>query len=296
MYNRYLKIFIKVADCGSFSKAAEGMYISPNAVIKQINKYEEHLGFSLFNRTNHGISLTEEGRLIYTEGKKIIRRSDKLLDDIRNKKNASRSTVRIGSSFLFPSKSIMKLWTQVQHKCPDLYLRSVPFSETGTYYSDKDDPVWDKVDVLLVNYSGISIEKGMKRLVLQERPLCIGMTLRHPLAGKEILHMSDLDGQSIILVQENLSEYIDQVREYILKYCPNVQIIDSYVYDVDTFNRCVDENILILTVQEWQDIHPSLITIPVEWNFTIPYGVLYRENSSPAVERLVSEIETVLNS
>lgn len=86
MYNRYLKIFIQVADSGSFSKAAEGMYISPNAVIKQINRYEEHLGFPLFNRTNHGISLTEEGSIIYAEGKKIIRKYDKLLDEIRNKR------------------------------------------------------------------------------------------------------------------------------------------------------------------------------------------------------------------
>lgn len=192
--------------------------------------------------------------------------------------------------------SIMKLWTHVQRKCPDLYLRNVPFSDTGTYYSDKDDPVWEKVDLLLVNYSGISIEKGLKRLVLQERPLCIGMTFRHSLAGKDILHMNDLDGQSIILVKKGLSEYIDQVREYILENCPDVRIIDSHVYDVDTFNRCVDDNLLILTIQEWQDIHPSMITIPVDWNFSLPYGLLYKEDSSPAVERFVSEIKSVLNT
>ena len=42
-----------------------------------------------FNRTNHGISLTEEGSIIYDKGKKIIRKSDKLLDEIRKKKNGS---------------------------------------------------------------------------------------------------------------------------------------------------------------------------------------------------------------
>lgn len=37
MYDKHLDIFLMVADCGSFSKAAEKVYISPNAVIKQIN-------------------------------------------------------------------------------------------------------------------------------------------------------------------------------------------------------------------------------------------------------------------
>lgn len=36
MYNKRLETFIKIADLGSFSKAAESLYISPTAVIKQI--------------------------------------------------------------------------------------------------------------------------------------------------------------------------------------------------------------------------------------------------------------------
>lgn len=37
MYNPQLNAFIKVADSGSFSKAAEAMYISASAIIQQIN-------------------------------------------------------------------------------------------------------------------------------------------------------------------------------------------------------------------------------------------------------------------
>lgn len=296
MYNRYLKVFIKVADCGSFSKAAEEMYISPNAVIKQVNKYEEHLGFALFQRSHRGISLTEEGEIIYSEGKKIIKRTDKMLKEIRDRKSSSRSIVRIGNSFLFPSRSIMKLWMRIQNKCPDVYLKNIPFSEAGTNYFDERDPVWEKVDLLLVNFTTLSTEKGMNRLVLEERPLCIGMAFRHPLAEKKLLHAADLEGQTIILVQEGLSEYVDQVREWILKNCLDIHIMDSPAYDVDTFNRCVDDNILILTIQEWQDIHPSIITLPVAWDFYIPYGLLYRQNSSPVVDRFVSEIESALDS
>lgn len=294
MYNRYLKLFVDIADCGSFSKAAEKMYISPNAIIKQINHYEEHLGFPLFKRSNHGLKLTEEGEILYVEGKKIIRKTDRILREIRQKRSGERKVVRIGSSLLFPSSSILHLWAKVQRGCTDIELRNVPFSETGTHYFDKDDPVWNAVDLLLVSFNTFQEEKGIKWLILEERPLCIGIPLRHPLADRTLLHLDDFDGETIIIVDEGLSEYIDQVRKEILEHCPECRIIDSPVYDVETFNRCVEENILMLSIQEWKDIHPSIITVPVEWDHVIPYGIMYRENPPETVERFIKEIRKAL--
>ena len=57
MYNPQLETFLKVADCGSFNKAAEELYISPTAVVKQINLLESSLDLQLFTRTHRGILL-----------------------------------------------------------------------------------------------------------------------------------------------------------------------------------------------------------------------------------------------
>ena len=43
MYNPMLDTFITVADYGSFTKAAAQLYISPTAVMKQMNALEQHL-------------------------------------------------------------------------------------------------------------------------------------------------------------------------------------------------------------------------------------------------------------
>ena len=48
MYNPQLETFIRVADAGSFNKAAEEAYITPTAVIKQINLLEAELDVKLF--------------------------------------------------------------------------------------------------------------------------------------------------------------------------------------------------------------------------------------------------------
>lgn len=79
MYNRHLDILMMVVEKGSFAKAAEALFISSTAVMKQINLLEDELGVVLFKRTNHGVELTEEGKSIYQDAKKIIRLSQQRL-------------------------------------------------------------------------------------------------------------------------------------------------------------------------------------------------------------------------
>ena len=97
MYNPQIKTFIQVADRGSFSKAAEALFITPASVMKQMNALEERLGLKLLRRTNQGIKLTDSGRYIYTAAKKIIAESE---DAVLKAKTRTVKTIRVGSSFL----------------------------------------------------------------------------------------------------------------------------------------------------------------------------------------------------
>ena len=69
MYNPMLDTFITVADYGSFTKAAAQLYISPTAVMKQMNALEQHLQLQLIERTPAGVHLTPAGNVIYREYK-----------------------------------------------------------------------------------------------------------------------------------------------------------------------------------------------------------------------------------
>ena len=58
MFNPQLATFVCVADCGSFSQAAEKLYLSSTAVMKQLNALERHLELKLLERTRRGTVLT----------------------------------------------------------------------------------------------------------------------------------------------------------------------------------------------------------------------------------------------
>ena len=74
MYHPLLDTFTAVADCGSFTKAAESLHLSPTAVMKQMNTLENHLNLTLIERTTSGVHLTPAG-----EGCQIY---DGLLEEI----------------------------------------------------------------------------------------------------------------------------------------------------------------------------------------------------------------------
>ena len=121
---------MRAADAGSFSKAAEEAYITPTAVIKQINLLEESLGVKLFDCTHRGLTLTKAGRSLYQDAKYIIHYCQ---DSVARAKNAmleDTNVIRVGSSPMTPAQLLMQLWTKVNEVCPDVKFQIVPFENT----------------------------------------------------------------------------------------------------------------------------------------------------------------------
>lgn len=109
MYNKHLDAFLMAADCGSFTKAAEKLFISPNALIKQINLLEDRLELTLFLRTNHGVVLTEAGKSIYRDARRIIHISKQALVTAKALTTGKQNIIRLGSSLMNPCRPIVKL-------------------------------------------------------------------------------------------------------------------------------------------------------------------------------------------
>ena len=53
--------YLEIAKSGSFSGAARQLYLSPQALMKQISKVEDEIGFQIFNRTSRGVTMTAAG-------------------------------------------------------------------------------------------------------------------------------------------------------------------------------------------------------------------------------------------
>lgn len=91
----FYKVFCMVAESGSFSKAAEKLYISQPAITQTIKKLEEQLGGKLFYRNNNGVVLTEEGKHLYEYVKDSMEVIENASSKFQQYKNLDEGIVRI---------------------------------------------------------------------------------------------------------------------------------------------------------------------------------------------------------
>lgn len=71
-----LRLFVRVVDLGSFSKAAADLGIGQPSATKQIAQMEQQLGARLLHRSTHGVTPTEIGALYYEKCKVIVHHVD----------------------------------------------------------------------------------------------------------------------------------------------------------------------------------------------------------------------------
>lgn len=294
MYNPQLETFLRVADAGSFSRAAEEAYITPTAVIKQINLLEESLGVKLFDRTHRGLTLTKAGRSLYQDAKYIIQYCR---DSVARAKNAmleDTNVIRVGSSPMTPAQILMQLWSKVNETCPDIKFQIVPFENTPENAREILGNLGKRIDIV----GGIFDEtmlalRGCAGLELARAPFGCAVSIHHRLASKDQLQLSDLYGENLMLMHRGWSHYVDQLRDDLWQHHPQIHIVDFDFYDMDVFNRCESTNDVLLAISGWASVHPLLKVLPVEWDYSIPYGILHSPEPSPIVQRFLDVAKVV---
>lgn len=289
MYNPLLLTFIYVVETGSFSKAAKELYITPASVMKQMNALENQLDIKLIERTHRGIQLTKNGEKIYQKTKKLIEDSEKFLNNIKDK---NTDIIRIGSSFLNPANELVDLW----HNIPSLYenyrLRVVPYEDDHVHIMEVFQSIGTKFDFLIGSFNSKQIDIFTSYKILGFYNLCVAVPKTHSLAKKKRLEITDLYHERLLCVSGGDCLNIDDFRKDVQTLYPQIILEDvGYFYDLDTFNRCEEQGCLLLTLDVWNHIHPSLITLPVSWHYQMPYGLLYQKNPSKQVKACLKEIE-----
>ena len=292
MYNKYLEIFIQVADTGSFSKAAEKLYMSSTAVMKQMNLMEEDLGLSLLERTNHGIKLTEVGKQIYKDCKYIINYSNKAIKSAKKLQNQNNRFVTIGTSLICPCKPLLDIWYKVSDNYPEFKIKIVPFEENHSNILNTLNSNGTILDFIVSPCDSPIWLKNLNFLKLGDYKFCIAVSINHPLAKKDTISYTDLSGEKITAITTGDSEQNQKIVNKIKSNCKDVEIFDApFFYDIDVFNRCEENGSLLVTLECWKDVHPAFKTIPLESGETLPYGVLYSKTPTDDALKFIDIIK-----
>lgn len=292
MLNTYIKTFLEVVDCGSFSSASERLFISKVSVMNQINSLESHVGVPLLIRTNHGVSLTQAGQSFYQNARKLVHLSDMAIDEARKIGKKNEHIIRIGTSLMRPCNKLVELWERMKSPRPDYQFNIVPFDDGIDSLNALLNSLGDRIDCFITPCSSMKLLMNYNFLPFDTCKYEISMSKKHPLAGKQLLEWEDLDGESLLLVNRGESYVVDEIRDEIIRHHKKITVVDfNGYYDATTFNMCEQMGYLMGTMDLWANLHPSLVTIPVVWNYKMPYGIMYAKEPSKTVKDFISAIE-----
>ena len=93
------RIFFEVAKQGNISKAAEALYISQPAISKTIVRLEDNLNTKLFKRNSRGVSLTEEGEVLFRHVEEAIHSIEDAESTLQKMKDCHIGHLSIGAEY-----------------------------------------------------------------------------------------------------------------------------------------------------------------------------------------------------
>ncbi len=189
-----LRYFLRVAERGNFTRAAEELVISQPALSRSIQKLEEELGQPVFERTTRSVSLTDAGKLLQARAQQVI----SLLEDTKSEitDDGRSGRVRVGAiptvaPFFLPQ--ILKNFSAaypnatliVQERTTDQLLKACTQGE---------------IDLAVVALPIPVKYLEVKKLFSEE--LFLVVPPDHPLAARSSIRLRDIEGFPFVLLDE----------------------------------------------------------------------------------------------
>ena len=119
------RVFREVAEAGNISLAAENLYLSQSAVSQSVKQLEQQLGTRLFLRSPRGVTLTEDGRLLFEYVRSAIGLLETGEDKLQQTRTLQAGTLVIGASDTVTSQFLLP-YLDGFHRCyPNIHIRII---------------------------------------------------------------------------------------------------------------------------------------------------------------------------
>jgi len=194
MDTQALTAFLAVAESGSFSTAAERLFLTQPAVSKRIAQLEQQLGTRLFDRVGRRIRLTEAGEALLPRARQVLLDLEDMSRAISNLTGTVSGTLRIGTSHHIG-----------QHRLPPVlrrFSREYPDVKLDIHFIDSEE-AWEAVlhgdlEMGVVTLPPQPDPRLHSQAVWQD-PLVFMAAPEHPLARLDRVTLETLTGYSAIL-------------------------------------------------------------------------------------------------
>ena len=215
-----LKYTLAVAEYGNFTTASEKCFVTQPTLSMQVQKLEEELGVTIFNRSTKPLQVTDVGEKVLFQARKIVEESSRMNDVISEEKGIIGGTLKVG---IIPtvSSTLLPLFLNIfikKHKNVELKIEEY---NTDTLSKKLDDNTID----CAIAATPLNNSKIIERPIYYE-PFVAYVPEHHFLSGNKSLGLDDLSNSDLLILQDghcfrnqvlNLCSIDDVNKQYELK-------------------------------------------------------------------------------
>ncbi len=278
---RKIEYFIKVAELLNFSRAAEEIHISHQALSKQIRSLEDELGAALFERTTTKVILTEAGRKLYQAFLPIVEAAYKEYENLEKFIELRKSQLSLGyfSALSYPHM-IDPIVRFLKMKKPDLSVNVI----AGDVGDVRQRFLDDKLDLLITTVWNLNKWESVQHIVLDAFPLKIILSSNHAWYNRKTpITAPELENESLLFYQSGDQEFMKHMK--VAERVP-IQNYDNYINRLYTG----EEIGVIADVYSQREGEFRLLDLPKEYRSDMYLIAAYKK------EHPLKDLFTHLNS
>jgi len=284
-----LLVFHEVAKHRSFSKAAEGLFISQPAVTKHIKELERRVGMGLIQRRKGGFSLTEAGKIIFRYSHKISSHLMEMENVLGSLQKDHRGLLKIGTTESYSRCLMPRLLSGFQAAHPAFKIAL----DVGNSDEIERNLLVYKNDLGLIGLTRTSSK--LEAIPFLKEPLVLIVSPNHSLAKRKVVSLRELEGYPFIIRAKGST-----TRRIVLQAFKDLEIRPSLLMEAGSsefIKQWVSEgkgvSVIVKRIVGDEEKRGIIKTVPLLEKLHLEVALLYlkEERANPAVKTFVNFIE-----
>jgi DNA-binding transcriptional LysR family regulator len=189
---RQLRYFVAVAEERNFTRAAARLHIAQQSLSQQIRTLETQLGATLFERSTHGVELTEVGAVLLREARPLLGQAERVVEDVRRAARGEPGELRVGFLSSVANHVMPPVVRAFRNRRPEVTL----VTEDVTIASLVAGLREGRLDAGL---SRPPLVEDLETEVVLREPVAAVLPEGHPLADRDKLTLADLADEPWVL-------------------------------------------------------------------------------------------------
>ncbi|MBQ9301468.1 MAG: LysR family transcriptional regulator [Clostridia bacterium] len=192
MINNKMYSLLKVAETGSFTRAAEQLSLTQPAVSQHIQSIEKELNVHIFDRASNELHVTHEGEIVIKYAKRMLALYNNMYRDLKTEKNQI-SSITVGITHTAESNAIAEALARYVNTHEGMTIKIITDTNARLYDMLRNF----ELDFAFVE--GKSNDSALRYMMLDTDSLVLAVSPNHRLAKQSMVTIRDLKKEKLIL-------------------------------------------------------------------------------------------------